>query len=90
MVSPGCTLSQRAKEIGFSLGDIKILLGMADGQVRQCEVVQDFAVTRLAKIRSQLDDLKAMEKTLANLVSQCEQSGKIAECPILETLTERS
>lgn len=80
---------KRAKEIGFSLNDIKVLLGMADGKLRRCSDVQDFTETRLSKIRSQISDLKAMEKTLSKLVRQCATSDKISECPILETLTEK-
>ncbi len=68
---------KRAKEIGFSLNDIKVLFGMADGKLRHCSDVQEFAETRLAKIHSQITDLKAMEKTLSNLVKQCASSDKI-------------
>lgn len=82
------TFIRRAKEIGFSLNDIKVLLGMADGHVRRCDDVRAFAETRLTKIRSQLADLKAMEKMLANLVKQCSQADRIEDCPILETLAE--
>jgi MerR family transcriptional regulator, mercuric resistance operon regulatory protein len=84
------TFIRRAKEIGFSLNDIKALLGMADGKVSRCVEVQEFAVTRLSKIQSQIADLKAMEKTLSKLVRQCATSEKISECPILETLTEKT
>jgi len=83
------TFIKRAKKIGFSLNDIKVLLGMADGSVRRCSEVQHFAETRLKRIRSQIDDLQSMEKTLSHLVEQCTRSNKIAECPIIETLTEK-
>jgi len=79
---------KRAKEIGFSLNDIKVLLGMADGEVKQCSEIQAFAESRLSKIRAQIADLKAMERTLSNLVQQCALSDKIADCPIIDTLTE--
>lgn len=81
------TFIKRAKEIGFSLKDIKVLLGMADGKVRRCVDIGEFAETRLAKIRSQIADLKSMEKTLSNLVKQCSRSDRIDDCPIFETLT---
>lgn len=83
------TFIRRAKEIGFSLNDIRVLLGMVDGRVSRCAEVQEFAVTRLSKIQSQIADLKAMEETLSNLVKQCATSEEILECPILETLTEK-
>ena len=79
---------RRAKEIGFSLNDIRVLLAMADGKVRECSEVRQFAETRLAKTHSQISRLKAMERTLSQLVDQCAISENISECPILETLTE--
>jgi len=79
----------RAKQIGFSLNDIKTLLGLADGKVTQCDDVREFAETRLSKIQSQISDLKAMEKILSKLVRQCATSEEISECPILESLTEK-
>jgi MerR family mercuric resistance operon transcriptional regulator len=83
------TFIKRAKEIGFSLNDIKVLLGMADGKVRRCSDIQKFAETRLSKIRAQISDLQAMEKTLSDLVRQCGFSDRITECPIIETLSEK-
>ncbi len=81
---------RRAKEIGFSLNDIKVLLDMSDGKQRRCSDVRAFAASRLAKIRVQIADLHAMEKTLSNLVDQCARSDRITKCPILETLSQKS
>ena len=77
---------KRAKEIGFSLNDIKVLLGMVDGEVRRCDEVRDFAETRLDKIQTQIRNLKSMERTLSNLVSQCMNSKTLKDCPILDEL----
>ncbi len=79
---------KRAKEIGFSLNDIGVLLGMVDGKVRRCDHVKEFAETRLDKIRSQIKNLKSMERTLSNLVAQCQNSKTLTNCPILDELTE--
>ena len=76
----------RAKEIGFSLNDIKVLLGMADGKVRGCDEVREFAATRLDKIQTQIRNLKSMERTLSNLVSQCVNLKTLKDCPILDEL----
>lgn len=79
---------RRAKGVGFSLNDIKILLSMADGKLRRCADVRDFAETRLTKIRAQIKDLCAVENTLSALVQQCSRSARITECPIFEALSE--
>ena len=77
---------KRAKEIGFSLNDIKVLLGMVDGEVRRCDEVRDFAETRLDKIQTQIRNLRSMERTLSNLVSQCVNLKTLKDCPILDEL----
>lgn len=77
------TFIKRAKGIGFSLNDIKVLLGMADGKVQRCDEVREFAETRLAKLRSQIEHLKSMETILADLVGQCAVSETLKNCPIL-------
>ena len=77
---------KRAKETGFSLNDIKILLGMADGKVRRCKEVREFATTRLDKIQTQIRNLRSMERTLSNLVSQCVNLKTLKDCPILDEL----
>lgn len=79
---------KRAKEIGFSLNDIKVLLSMADGKVVGCKEVRRFAETRLSKIRAQIVNLNAMERALSELLRQCALSEKITDCPILESLSE--
>lgn len=82
------TFIKRAKEIGFSLTDIKVLLDISEGKFRRCSEVQQFAEIRLAKIRNRISDLKIMENALSNLVRQCALSDQIDDCPILKTLSE--
>ena len=72
-----------SKQIGFSLNDIKTLLGLADGKVTQCDDVREFAETRLEKIRSQIEHLRSLEIVLADLVGQCSVSKTLKNCPIL-------
>lgn len=78
----------RAKNIGFTLNDIKILLDLANGNLNSCAEVRIFAQSRLGKIREQILHLQAMEQTLMQLVDQCRSNEPISECPILESLTE--
>ena len=80
---------RRAKEIGFSLNDIKLLLELADGQVQNCEGVREFAESRLAKVRSQVSHLESMERAMADLVRQCKVSDKIDRCAIIESLMKK-
>lgn len=78
----------RAKEIGFSLNDIKILLNISNGKIKQCDKVREFAETRLSKIKTQINHLKAVKNILSDLVQRCHLGGQIDECPILDSLTQ--
>ena len=59
---------------------------MADGKVRGCDEVKEFAETRLDKIQTQIRNLRSMERTLSNLVSQCVNLKTLKDCPILDEL----
>ena len=75
---------RRSRELGFSLGEIRALLRLAE-QKASCRQVRDITVPRLADIRAKLRDLQKMEQVLTSTLSRC--SGKdVPECPILDAL----
>ncbi len=74
---------RRAKEIGFSLKDIALLLSL---DTAECADARNIAEAKLKDIESRLADLQAMAKSLKSLIRQCDQ-GHPSRCPILETLT---
>ena len=76
---------RRARDLGFSLDDIKHLLDLADQKSRSCRRVNEIATEHLTDIRGKLVDLKRMERVLATLVKSCSQ-GSMPDCPLLETL----
>ena len=80
---------RRAKKIGFSLKDIKMLLDLAGGQVQNCKRVREFAESRLEKVKSQISHLVSMERAMADLVRQCKVSDKIDCCAIIDSLSEK-
>jgi MerR family mercuric resistance operon transcriptional regulator len=77
---------RRARELGFSLDEIRVLLGLADGGA-PCGEVRAVALDHLARIRAKIADLRRMERTLARTAAQCEGGGATG-CPILETLLD--
>ena len=76
---------RRARDLGFSLDDVRRLLDLADGKSRSCRRVRDIAATHLSDVRAKLGDLRRMEQALADLVSAC-TDGALPACPLLETL----
>ena len=78
---------RRARELGFALDEIRILLGLsADNGKRTCAEVREVATMHLADIRTKIADLRAMEHLLAQTVELCD-AGKLSGCPVIETLS---
>ncbi len=76
---------RRCRELGFGLDSVKEMLRMVEGGDVTCEQVRIIAQNHLDDVRSKIDDLRRMEKTLNRTVSGCE-GGKDPDCPIIEAL----
>ncbi|MDZ5697087.1 MULTISPECIES: MerR family transcriptional regulator [Phyllobacteriaceae] len=75
----------RARELGFSIGQIRGLLDLVDGGTQTCAEVKERTESHLAEVRTKIADLKQIEKVLAATAAQC--SGEdVPECPVLEAL----
>jgi MerR family transcriptional regulator, mercuric resistance operon regulatory protein len=75
----------RARELEFSIEDIRMLLTLAEPPTTSCHEVQRLAVIHLNKLRQKIADLMRAEAALASAINQC--SGKpISPCPVLELL----
>jgi MerR family mercuric resistance operon transcriptional regulator len=81
---------RRARELGFSLDEVRALLRLGEPGKASCREVREVASHHLHDIRSKLTDLKKLEGLLASTISRC--SGRVApECPVLDILDiERS
>lgn len=76
---------RRARDMGFSIDEIAQLLALWRDQKRASGDVKAMAETRLAEIDRRIEDLSAMRRTLAKLVSSCAGDDR-PDCPILEDL----
>ena len=81
--------TRRARELGFSIEQIRTLLDLADQKQRSCEAVDAIAREHLAEGKRKLADLAALRRELESLIGQC-RHGTIAECRILEALAPGS
>jgi MerR family transcriptional regulator, mercuric resistance operon regulatory protein len=76
---------RRARELGFSLDEIRALLRLGGPEKASCREVREIAAHHLEDIRAKLGDLKKLERLLAKTVALC--SGKTApDCPVLDIL----
>ena len=78
---------RRARELGFTLDEIRALLALAaEGGHQACVEVRDLAARHLADVRAKIADLKAMEGLLADAVDRCDQ-GEPTDCPLIDALS---
>ena len=80
---------RRCRELGFSLDEVRDLLGLVDGGDYTCAEVRDLSIVRLGDVRQKIRDLRKMERTLKEMVSQCD-GGLVPECPIVDRLYANS
>jgi MerR family mercuric resistance operon transcriptional regulator len=79
------TFVRRARELGFTLDEVRALLGLAVGGPDVCAEARDIAAAHLAGVRARIADLRAMERVLADTVRRCEVEQHDG-CPLIETL----
>lgn len=79
---------RRCRALGFSLDDVRELLGLADRQGAACAAVDAKVEGQLAQVRARIRDLRALEKELQHLRAGCSGGGLIHDCRIIESLSE--
>lgn len=79
----------RARELEFSLEEIRALLRLADERDQPCAQAGRLAATHLADVRAKIAHLKRMERVLKDVVKQC-GDGTQPVCPLIETLFQES
>ncbi len=75
----------RARELGFSLDDIRGLLGLGDGALRSCAEVKEKTEAHLADVKAKIADLQRIEAVLSRTAALC-GGGDRPECPVLDSL----
>ncbi len=79
---------KRAQDLGFSLKEIKELLGLRVDAEGTCHAVEEKARDKIALVETKIVGLNTMKKALERLVASCQQNEATGECPILEMLQE--
>jgi len=79
------TFIRRGRELGFSLEEIRALLGLDEPGKGSCAEVKEIASAHLASVRSKIADLRRLEGVLAEAVAQC-TGDRAPVCPVLDIL----
>jgi Cu(I)-responsive transcriptional regulator len=79
---------RRARDLGFSIEQVRALLGLSDQKDRSCATVDLIAREHLEEVDRKLSDLRKLRRELNALLAQCDH-GTIADCRIIEALGPR-
>ena len=79
---------RRAKQLGFTLEEIRELLALSADRQRGVKAVKQRAQQRLAAIEQRIVELQRVRDGLAQLVESCPGHGAPEQCPILRALTD--
>ncbi len=85
------TFVRRCRDIDFSLDQVRSLVELMADDGRSCLEARDLAETHLAAVHAKLMDLRALERSIAELIEAAKgdcDGGPGAECVVLERLSE--
>ena len=77
---------RRARDLGFSMKEIKTLLGLWDNRRRASVDVKRLALKHVGELDAKIAELQLMRRTLTNLAEHCHGDHR-PECPILDDLS---
>ncbi|MCO5082727.1 MAG: helix-turn-helix domain-containing protein [Rhizobiaceae bacterium] len=79
---------RRARELGFSLDQVRALLTLSDDRGQPCAAVDTIATEHRAEVERKIADLQSLKAELDRMIDQC-GCGVVADCRIIESLSPR-
>ena len=79
---------RHARDLGFSLEDIKSLIALQSHPDRSCNEASAIAQTQLADVSRKISKLKALEQELERIVQGCSGDGRSGDCYVLASLSD--
>lgn len=76
---------RRARDLGFSLDQVRALLSLSDDRTCDCAGIDRIANEHLREVDRKLADLGALRRELKAVIESCD-GGTVAECRIIEAL----
>ena len=79
------TFIRRSRELGFTLEEVRSLLGLVDGGDWTCAEVRAMTLEHLADVRRKIGDLERLARVLDDMAARC-SGGAVPQCPIVDAL----
>lgn len=76
---------RRARDLGFSLDQVRAMLGLSDDRSHDCAGIDSIAKEHLREVERKIADLTALRRELKEVIQSCD-GGTIADCRIIEAL----
>jgi len=73
----------QAKELGFTLAEIRELLELSFAVHEGCVHIRQRAEDKITNIEDKIRQLQRMKRSLRNIVSQCKKKNSPHECPLV-------
>jgi MerR family mercuric resistance operon transcriptional regulator len=74
---------RQAKDLGFTLNEIRELLSLRVRSTDRCEAVKRRSEAKLIDIETKIRSLQRIRRTLRKLVNDCDERAPTSDCPIL-------
>ncbi|WP_286758453.1 Cd(II)/Pb(II)-responsive transcriptional regulator [Ralstonia sp. RL] len=78
---------RRCRSLDMTLDDVRTLLQLRDAPNESCGAVNAMLDQHIEQVRRRIAELKALDKQLNALRSQCETGHVVKDCGILQGLT---
>lgn len=79
---------RRARELGFTLEQVRELLRLSEEEGQPCCAVVEIASGHLEDVRKRIADLRRLEAILAKSVDRCAETMNGPSCAVLEMLSD--
>ena len=76
---------QRARSLGFSIDECRLLLSLYNDKARASSDVKSLALAKIEEVDRKINELKALRSTLKTLADTCHGNSR-PDCPILEEM----
>ncbi len=80
---------QRARGLGFSITECRLLLSLYEDKNRASHDVKAMALDKISEIDRKINELNSLKETLTTLAEHCNGDNK-PDCPIIEDLARGS
>jgi MerR family mercuric resistance operon transcriptional regulator len=74
---------RRAKELGFTLAEIRELMELSFVSQTCCDHIRQRAETKITDIESKIRNLQQMKRSLGKIVQRCRNKNSTDDCPLV-------